>query len=170
MRRRLEDPLLERFKRLTLQVASKYNVKVLSIILYGSRAYGNPTPQSDYDFFILLDETSLLRFTQFTGELRLRAQRLDSLDRIKVYANTLKNFRRILKGNPLLGAFAYVVATMGVAIYDPKGAFRRLRKAVEALPPKEHAKHVKRCLEASRKLGSEKWVKYWAEKLKRLQA
>lgn len=166
-----KDPLIVRFKRLAQKLSSKYGVKILSIVLYGSRAYGHARTRSDYDFFILLaDEVSLLQFTQFSGELRLLANKLDKLNRIKIYVNTLTAFKRILRENPLLGAFCYVISTMGIPIYDPKKTFKKLKKEMEGLSLEEERAFLEKCLKASRKLGSEKWVKYWKERLKSLKA
>lgn len=166
----LRDPLIARFKRLALRLASKYGVKVLSIVLYGSRAYGAHRLSSDYDFFILLDgEPSLYKFTQFSGELRLMANRLDRLNRIKIYVNTLEAFKRIMRENPVLGAFCYVIATMGKPLYDPNKTFKKLQAETLKLPPKEKAEYIKKCLAVSRKLGSEKWVKHWKEQLERMK-
>lgn len=166
----VEDPMIGRFKRLTLRMASKYGVKVLSIVLYGSRAYGYHRPKSDYDFFVLLsDDVSLFQFTQFSGELRLMARRLDRLDRIKIYVNSLGSFKRILRENPLLGAFCYVISTMGVPLYDPHRAYRKLKAEMESLSLQAKIGYIKNCLMASRKLGSERWVKHWKEQLKILE-
>jgi predicted nucleotidyltransferase len=166
----VEDPLIGRFKRLALKMASKYGVKILSIVLYGSRAYGYHRLRSDYDFFVLLDDgISLFQFTQFSGELRLMAGKLDRFDRIKIYVNTLKAFKRIMRENPLLGAFCYVICTMGISIYDPHRVYRKLKAEMENLSLREKMVYIKNCLMASRKLGSEKWVKHWKDQLKTLK-
>ena len=54
------------------------------------------------------------------------ANRLDRLNRIKIYVNTLEAFKRIMRENPVLGAFCYVIATMGKPLYDPNKTFKKL--------------------------------------------
>lgn len=160
-----EDPVVKRVVTTILKVAEKYRVRVLSVIIYGSRAKGDFSFTSDYDCFNLLsDRTTLLQYTQLHSELRMVAYRIGN---IKIYSNTLGNFMRILQDNPFLGAFCYIIASEGVPVYDPNGEFRRVQEEVRGLPPEEKARHVKRCIAMSESLQSPKWVDYWRRELKK---
>lgn len=160
------DPVVRKVKRLVKSVATKYGVEVLSIVLYGSRVRGGHTLNSDYDFFILLnDGTTLLQFTQFNAELRLK---LSQLGDIKLYANTFNNFKYIMKNNAFLGPFCYIIISEGLSIYDPRGVFKGLKAQVESLDTASKMQFVKKCAAMSKKLGSFKWFEYWNEKLKSL--
>jgi len=167
----LKDPIIAGFKRLVLKVASRHGIKVLSIVLYGSRAQGFSTSKSDYDFLIILGgKVSLLKFTRLSGELRLLARRLDKEDKIKIYLNTLRNLQYLLKKDRFLGAFCYIIFTTGKPIYDPEKTFEKIKGKLENLPARRKEAFLKACVEASRKLGSKRWETFWKEKLKELKA
>lgn len=148
-------------------VARKYGLRVLSIVLYGSRARREGLPDSDYDFFILLEDgTSLLQFTQFSSELRMKLYRAGN---VKVYSNTVENFKRIMAGNPFLGSFCYIIASEGIPLYDPRGVFKKLQDETENLTTSEKIAYVKKCLAMSKTLGSVKWAGYWKRRLELLK-
>lgn len=46
-------------KRLTLKLKKQFGNHLKKIILFGSRARGDYTPESDYDFIFLFDKVSL---------------------------------------------------------------------------------------------------------------
>ena len=159
--------VLKKTEQVVLDLAEKYGLKILSIILYGSRARGDYSFDSDYDLFILFDnDTSLLQFTQFISELRIALYRLG---KIKIYSNAVENFRQIMVNNPFLGSFCYIIVTEGVPLYDPKGVFEELRKEVENLTAREKRAYVKKCLEMSKNLGSPRWISYWRKKMEALE-
>jgi len=161
-----DDPVIKGAVTTILGVAKKYGVEVLSIVIYGSRAKGDFSFTSDYDCFVLLsDKVTLLQYTQFHSELRMVTYRIGN---IKIYSNTLKNFRKIMEENPFLGAFCYIIANDGLPVYDPKGEFKRIQEEVLALPVKEKANHLRRCITMSADLRSPKWVDYWSRELKKL--
>jgi len=161
-----DDPVVKKAVSTVLKVAEKYGVEVLSVVIYGSRAKGDFSFTSDYDCFVLLDDgTTLLQYTQLHSELRMVVYQIGS---VKIYSNTLQNFKRILQNNPFLGAFCYIIASEGVPVYDPNGRFRSVQEEVRGLPPEEKAKHVKRCITMSESLQSPKWVDYWRRELKKL--
>ncbi len=74
------EPVLERTKNTILTVARKHRIKVLAIVLYGSRARGDYSYGSDYDLFALIgDKTTLLQFVQFSSEFRMASYKLENL-------------------------------------------------------------------------------------------
>ena len=161
------DQALKKVQKAILEAAEGYELKVLSIVLYGSRARGDYSFDSDYDIFVLFgDDTSLLEYTQLVSELRLR---LHSVKKIKLYSNTLSNFKLIMKSNPFLGCFCFIVATEGIALYDPEGVFDHLRKETESLSISERADHIRNCITMSEALGSPRWIDYWKKKLEYLK-
>lgn len=162
-----KEPTLKNAVQIVLNVAEKYGLKILSIILYGSKARGDYSFDSDYDFFILFDnDTSLLQYTQFVSELRLALSRLE---KVNLYSNTVENFRHIMVNNPFLGSFCYIIAAEGIPLHDPQGIFKKLSDEVSKLPIREKIRYVKKCVTMSKILGSPRWISYWKEKLKTLE-
>ncbi len=161
------DRALKKVEQAILDVAKSYRLKILSIVLYGSRARGDYSFDSDYDLFVLFsDETSLLEYTQFVSELRLRLHRVK---KAKLYSNTLSNFIHIMNSNPFLGCFCFIIATEGVPIYDPEGIFERLHKDTVNLSFSNRIGYIKNCVTMSEVLGSPRWVHYWKNKLENLK-
>jgi len=157
-----ENRGLKKAQKTMLSVAEKYGLKILSIVLYGSRARGDYSFDSDYDFFVLFDdETSLLKYTQFVSELRLVLHRIE---KVKLYSNTLSNFKHIMANNPFLGCFCFIIATEGIPIYDPQGIFEKLREEATNLLVSEKIGYIRKCVAMSEILGSPRWVDYWRKK------
>jgi len=157
------EPVLERTKNTILAIARRYRIKVLAIVLYGSRARGDYSYGSDYDLFALIgDKTTLLQFVQFSSEFRMASYKLGP---IKLYAATKKDFTKMMSNNPFLGAFCYIIAAEGRAIYEKNSEFERLQAYTSRLPKRRKVLLLKRCKEMSQSLGSPKWVSYWNAKL-----
>ena len=161
------DRALKEVEKAILDIAERYGLKILSIVLYGSRARGDYSFDSDYDFFVLFaDDTSLLEYTQFVSELRLRLHRVK---KVKLYSNTLSNFKHIMNSNPFLGCFCFIISTEGIPVYDPEGIFEQLRKETINLSVSEKIGYIKNCVTMSEVLGSPRWVDYWKRKLENLK-
>lgn len=165
--RKGKDGVLDETKRVVLDLAEKYGLKVLSVVLYGSRARGDYSFDSDYDFFVFFgNDASLLQYTQFISELRMMLYRVGN---VKIYSNTVENFRHIMANNPFLGSFCYIIATEGVPLYDPQGIFQELHEEVEGLTASEKISYTEKCLAMSKTLGSPRWIGYWSERLETLR-
>ena len=157
------EPTLERIKKTILSIADKYRIKVPAIVLYGSRAKGDYSFGSDYDIFALLGgKTTLLQFVQFSSEFRMSAYKLGP---VKLYACPKKGFVKMMHENPFLGAFCYIIASEGKAIYERNEEFQKLKRYVKNLPKKKKRSLINKCLKMSERLGSPKWVEYWKAKL-----
>lgn len=157
------EPVLERTKNAILTIARKHRIKVLAIVLYGSRARGDYSYGSDYDLFALIgDNTTLLQFVQFSSEFRMASYKLGP---IKLYAAARKDFMKMMNTNPFLGAFCYIIAAEGRAIYERNSEFAKLKAYTGRLPKRKKILLLKRCKEMSQSLGSPKWVSYWNAKL-----
>ncbi len=154
---------LQNIKRTILASAKAHRIAVLAIILYGSRARGDYSFDSDYDIFTLLgNRTTLLQFVQFSSEFRMASYRLGP---IKMYSCREKDFLSMLTKNPYLGAFCYIIATEGIPIYENKNSFARLTRQVQRLPHRKRRWCIENCLKMSTQLGSPKWINFWRRKL-----
>jgi len=157
------ESTLERIKKTILAVGNKYRIKVLAIVLYGSRARGDYSFGSDYDIFALMgDKTTLLQFVQFSSEFRMSAYKLGP---IKLYACAKRDFVKMMNRNPFLGAFCFIIATEGKAIYEKGKEFQKLKDYVGNLPKGRRMSLLNKCKRMSERLGSPKWIEYWKTKL-----
>lgn len=150
-----------------LSVGRKYGVGVEAIVLYGSRARGDYSFDSDLDVLVLLDDrTDLEGFVQFSAETRVLSHRIGPL---KLFICPRAIFEKIMGENHFLGAFCYIICEDGVAIYDPRGTFGGMKAEVEAMGDWERLAFYERCEKMSEELGSPRWVRYWGERAKRLR-
>jgi predicted nucleotidyltransferase len=159
--------ILDGLRDFVLAIGRKYGVGVEAIILYGSRARGDYSFDSDLDVLVLLDDrTDLEAFVQFSAEARMMAHKIGPL---KLFICPKGIFERIMRGNEFLGAFCYIICEEGVALYDPMGAFEGMRRRVESMDDEERISFYERCKRMSERLGSPKWVKYWGERAEDLR-
>jgi len=146
-----------------LETAGRYNIDVLSVVLYGSRGRRDQSLDSDYDIFVMLsNRTTMFQYVQFSAEVRIMVRRLP---KVKLFSCRERDFEGMLKGNPFLGAFCYVITVDGNPIFDPKGRFRELKHRMERLSKVEKKKHVVRCLQMSKRMGSVRWTGFWRKKI-----
>lgn len=163
----MADSVFAKVEENVKKTADKYGLKLLSIVLYGSRARGDGSNNSDYDFLVLIgDDTNLLDFTQFNAELRAKLHRNSN---VEIFSNTLENFKKILYNNPFLGAFCYIIASEGRPLYDPENIFKKIQEEIRALPVKKKIEYAEKCLEMSRKMNYPKWIRFWNKSLKTLR-
>jgi len=157
------EPVIGKIKSTILTAAKKYRINVLAIVLYGSRARGDYSFGSDYDIFALIgDNTTLLQFVQFSSEFRMSAYKLGA---VKLYTCAKKDFIKMMNRNPFLGAFCFIIATEGKAIYERNGEFRNLTNYVNSLSKRRKLDLINKCKKMSQHLNSPKWVSYWNAKL-----
>jgi len=150
-----------------LKTAEKYKIDVLSVVLYGSRGRGDQSLDSDYDIFVMLNNrTSMFQYAQFSAEVRIKVRKLP---KVKLFSCRKRDFKGMLKDNPFLGAFCYVIAVDGKSIFDPKGHFSRLKRWMERLPKVEKREYMTRCLQMSKRMGSHRWVAFWRGKISQLR-
>jgi len=146
-----------------LRTAQNYKIDVLSVVLYGSRGREGQSLDSDYDIFVMLNNrTSMFQYVQFSAEVRMKVRKLL---KVKIFSCREKDFNGMLKGNPFLGAFCYVIAVDGKPIFDPKGHFRRLKQKIKQLSEAEKRKYMVRCLHMSKRMGSPRWIDFWRRKI-----
>jgi len=150
-----------------LKTAGRYNIDVLSVVVYGSRGRGDQLLDSDYDIFVMLsDRTTMFQYVQFSAEVRMMVRKLP---KVKIFSCRERDFKGMLKGNPFLGAFCYVITVDGSPIFDPKGRFRILKQRLERLSKVEKKKHMARCLQMSRRMGSVRWIGFWRKKISEVE-
>jgi len=157
------NSIVRRCLQAVSRTAAKYKIDVLSIVLYGSRGRGDQSLDSDYDIFVLLsDRTTTFQYVQFSAEVRLMVRRLP---KVKLFSCREIDFKGMLKGNPFLGAFCYVITVDGNPIFDPKGRFRELKERMERLSKVAKRKHMIGCLQMSKRMGSLRWINFWRKKI-----
>jgi len=155
--------ILRRCLQEVFKTAGRYKIDVLSVVLYGSRGRGDQSLDSDYDIFVVLsDRTTMFQYVQFSAEVRIVVRKLP---KVKIFSCRERDFKGMLKGNPFLGAFCYVITVDGNPIFDPKGRFRELKQRMERLSKVEKKKCMIRCLQMSKQMGSVHWIGFWRKKI-----
>jgi len=155
--------IVRRCLHAVFETAGRYDIDVLSVVLYGSRGRGDQSLDSDYDIFVMLsDRTTMFQYVQFSAEVRMMVRKLS---KVKIFSCRETDFKGMLKGNTFLGAFCYVITVDGNPIFDPKGRFRELKHRMERLSKVEKKKHMARCLQMSKRMGSVRWIGFWRKKI-----
>ena len=155
--------VVRRCLQAVLKTAVRYKIDVLSVVLYGSRGRGDQSLDSDYDIFVMLNNrTTMFQYVQFSAEVRMMVRRLP---KVKIFSCRERDFQGMLRDNPFLGAFCYVIAVDGKPIFDPKGRFRRLKQRMARLSKVEERRCMIRCLQMSKRMGSVPWTVFWRKKI-----
>jgi predicted nucleotidyltransferase len=83
------------------------------IILFGSRAYGTPHADSDYDFFVVLDDNAMKPITILQNIYR-------NLAKLKNYlpVDLLANYRTDFDEKSKLPALEQIISQKGVVLYE----------------------------------------------------
>jgi len=86
---------------------------VEKIYLFGSRAYGTPRPDSDYDFFMVLPDDSMLPIDAM-HKARTALRPLNTMECVDILANYKTKFNERKKDFPL----ERKIHNEGVVIYE----------------------------------------------------
>jgi len=89
------------------------SVNCRKIILFGSYAYGTPRPDSDYDFYVVLDDDAEnpIRVTQ-------KINRTLAQSRMPIPVDVLANYRTRFEERSKLLTMEHKIAAEGVVLYD----------------------------------------------------
>ncbi|MCX7749800.1 MAG: nucleotidyltransferase domain-containing protein [Clostridia bacterium] len=145
--------------------SNAYNIEVLSIVLYGSRAKGDRNSQNDYEIMILInDESSLKNYIEFTNLIRLELLKQKFFN-VKIYVYTPGVFEDILYNDKIIGTFLYMICKENIILYDKFGTFTAIREKLMNNNIKGEEVFLAQCVEFARMLGSEKWAQKWEKTL-----
>jgi predicted nucleotidyltransferase len=90
------------------------SVNCQKIILFGSYAYGTPREDSDYDFFVVLDdsysENPILAVQAIYKNL--------AQDRLKTSVDILANWKTRFEERSKLPTIEHTIANKGIVLYD----------------------------------------------------
>ncbi|GAE87439.1 nucleotidyltransferase [Acetivibrio straminisolvens] len=153
------DRGLKRILDIMEQCSERVDVKLMSIVLYGARAKGDNTSQSVYEFLILSNnDTSLDKFILFNETVKLELLKEKYLN-VNVLNYTPEIFEEILYKDEMVGTFLYMICRENIILYDRYGTFMSIRERMINSKIKSEEVFLRQCIEFSKKIGSEKWVR-----------
>ncbi|MDQ2086782.1 nucleotidyltransferase domain-containing protein [Herbivorax sp. ANBcel31] len=155
------DRIINRVTSLLEKFSESMSVEVMSIVLYGSRARGDNTSQSDYEFLILIgDGTPLEKFISFGENLKLTLLKEKYIN-VKPLFYTAEIFEEILYKDKMVGTFLYMICRENVILYDKYGTFMSIRDRLFRNNRKREELFLAQCVEFAKLFGSEKWERKW---------
>ncbi|TYQ15472.1 UNVERIFIED_CONTAM: nucleotidyltransferase-like protein [Acetivibrio alkalicellulosi] len=161
----VNDRIINRVLDLLEKSSEELSVEIFSIVLYGSRARGDNTSQSDYEFLILLgNETSLDQYITFNESIKLELLREKYIN-VKLLFYTTEIFEEILYKDKMVGTFLYMICRENVVLYDKYGTFLSLRDRLARNNKKNEEAFLMQCVEFAKLFGSEKWERKWDKTL-----
>ncbi|MFZ5988914.1 MAG: nucleotidyltransferase domain-containing protein [Bacillota bacterium] len=161
----VNDRILNRITDMLEQCSEQLEIEITSVVLYGSRARGDFTSQSDYEFLILVgNDTPLNKFILFNETLKLEVLREKFLN-VKLLAYTPEIFEEILYKDKMVGTFLYMICRDNIVLYDRFGTFMSLRDKLVRNKIKSEEVFLEQCVEFAKLFGSEKWERKWDKTL-----
>lgn len=161
----VNDRILNRVTDILEQCSEQMDAEIISVVLYGSRARGDYTSQSDYEFLVLLsNETPLDKFLLFNETVKLELLREKYLN-VKLLCYTPKIFEEILYKDKMVGTFLYMVCRDNIILYDRFGTFMSIRERLTKSRVKGEEVFLQQCVEFAKQFGSEKWERKWDKTL-----
>jgi predicted nucleotidyltransferase len=137
----------------------------MSIVLFGSRAKGDFTSQSDYEFMIMVsNETPLERHILFQETMKLELLREKYLN-VKLIVYTPEIFEEILYNDNMVGTYLYMICRENIVLYDRQGTFMYIRDRLTRSRDKSEEIFLQQCIEFAKVFGSEKWERKWDKTL-----
>ena len=109
--KKILDKNIEIAKNIITATAEEAGYKVVSIILFGSRAKGNYREDSDYDFFVVIDK-EISSWDEALVTAKMRRQ----LNKLGIYCDILISFTGQLKENYNVGDITYYALKYGVRV------------------------------------------------------
>lgn len=157
------DRVLNRVTEIFERCAQQVGVNLVSVVLYGSRARGDYTSQSDYEFLIFIEEkTELIKFILMNDTLKYELLKERCLN-VKTLLYTPDVFEEVLYNDKLVGTFLYMICRDNIPLFDRKGTFRTIKERLTSSnnTRKSEEEFLEQCVEFARQMGSEKWERKW---------
>jgi len=130
----------------------------MSIVLYGARAKGDKTSQSVYEFLVLSNnDTPLDKFILFneTVKLELLSEKYLNVNILNYTPKYLRKYYTKMKWWNIL----YMICRENIILYDRYGTFMSIKERMLNSKIKSEEIFLRQCIEFSKKIGSEKWVR-----------
>lgn len=141
-----------------------YNIEVKSIILFGARARGDRSSQSNYEFLILIEDTvNLYNYVNFTNALSIELLK-EKMNCVKFLTYTAEIFEETLYKDTTMGTFFYMICRENIVLYDKGSTFTAIKERLVKYNIKDEEAFLSQCVEFVRSMGSVKWERKW-EKL-----
>jgi predicted nucleotidyltransferase len=100
-----DDRVINRVTDIFERCAQQVGVSIVSVVLYGSRARGDYTSQSDYEFLIFIEEnTELMKFVSMNETLKYELLKERCMN-VKTLLYTPDVFEELLYNDKLVGTF-----------------------------------------------------------------
>lgn len=157
------DRVLNRVTEIFERCAEQVGVVIVSVVLYGSRARGDYSSQSDYEFLILIEEsTELEKFILLNDTLKYELLKQKCMN-VKTLLYTPEIFEEILYKDTLVGTFLYMICRDNIPLFDRKGTFMYIRERLANSNNNRKSEEVflEQCIDFSKQMGSEKWERKW---------
>lgn len=165
----VNERIIGRVTDIMEQCSEKIGIKIISVVLFGSRARGDNTSQSEYEFLILLDnESSLKDYILFQETVKLELVREKYLN-VRILSYTPEIFEEILYKDKMVGTFLYMICRENIIIYDRFGTFMSIRERLTNNNIKSEEVFLEQCIEFSKMLGSEKWERKFDKTLMQIK-
>lgn len=156
-----KDRTLNRVTKILEEQSEELGVEILSVVLYGSRAKGDFTSQSDYEILVITsNEVELPKFIQFNERLKFELLR-DKLINVKILTYTREIFEEILYNDNLVGTFLFMICRENITIFDKRSTFITIRERLTKNSIKSEETFLEQCVEFAKNFGSEKWERKW---------
>ena len=157
------DRVLNRVTGIFERCSQQVGVDIVSVVLYGSRARGDYTSQSDYEFLILIEEnTELMKFILMKETLKYELLKERYMN-VRTLLYTPDVFEELLYNDKLVGTFLYMICRDNIPLFDRKGTFRTIKERLKSVnnTRKSEEEFLVQCIDFARQMGSEKWERKW---------
>lgn len=159
------DRVISSLKHILDKFIQKNNIEVLSIVLYGSKARGDRSSQSDYEILVFLkDDVSVYEYIMFNEALKLELIK-EKLLQVKILTYTPEAFEKLLYNDNMVGTILYIICKENIVLYDRYGSFTAIKERITRSDIKDEEKFLNQCIEFARMMGSEKWERKWEKSL-----
>lgn len=112
--RQTKEITLKRIKEEILKCFNEIGISVKKIILFGSRARGDFSTKSDYDFLIIIDKT-----LDFKEKMKIASTIREKLAQIFVFADIIINSEEEVEiKKERIGCVTRYALREGIVIYD----------------------------------------------------
>lgn len=159
------DRTINRVTKMIEETSDQLEVEIMSFVLFGSRARGDFTSQSEYEFLVLVsNETLLHKYILFNEVLKLELTKEKYLN-VKVLTYTPEIFEEILYKEKIVGTYLYMICRDNLVLFDKHGAFLYIREKLSKSRIKSEEDFLQQCISFAKLFGSEKWERKWDKTL-----
>lgn len=144
---------------------SEYSCELNTILLFGGKENRAINLKGPYELYVFTkDNISLGKHMQISSKIKIDCIKNNYIN-VKCTILSQKVFKEIVDNDKIIGTYFHIICKNSILIYDNKSMLEDILSMFSEKEDQCEENFIKKCVEFSTYLGSERWINMWNRKL-----